>query len=183
MKNKNKDGEFNDDDEEASYYKAAAFPYFELKFGGGIKNFIIIHLLTGGSSYVGESSRNMKHGKTVSTKIIDKNTPITAIKFGPGITVYPFKNIHSPLNGLFIVTSFVEEIYEINHVIEINNSSNEILTSGGQIDLGKDWWISDVWSAGIEFGINYSTTWSALFEGKNDAKAIKFNAALRLVRR
>ena len=72
---------------------------------------------------------------------------------GLGITVYPFKDPTSPLNGIFLgigggldVSMARDDVY-----------AEDYCTVGGiftRYELGKDWWVSDTWSIGV--GVSFS---------------------------
>lgn len=163
-----------------SYYNAYAFPNLDFRFGAGFANLFIVHYTVGFTSYVGESSRNLMSGKTATEKIKDKNTTIFDFKFAVGTTFYPFRNINSSLNGLFFGIGAAIDDFSINHNVKIVNGSNEFSTLALNVELGKDWWISDLWSAGLGLSASYSIY---SLEENNDPEFAKLNIMFRIARR
>jgi len=154
------------------YYKFSGktFPMSEFKFGVGIANLAAIHFVFNIGFFAGSLDYNYEVyespcpiGKdcpetlNAPLYIDEKSNDASGIRtfFGLGTTFYPIQDKASPLNGLFIggavgYTAFVTMI----------NTCREESTGNGslsfQLELGKEWWISDHVSIG--FGIGFAHT-------------------------
>jgi hypothetical protein len=142
----------------------------EFKFGVGIANLAAIHFVFNIGFFAGSLDYNYEVyespcpiGKdcpetlNAPLYIDEKSNDASGIRtfFGLGTTFYPIQDKASPLNGLFIggavgYTAFVTMI----------NTCREESTGNGslsfQLELGKEWWISDHVSIG--FGIGFAHT-------------------------
>ena len=96
--------------------------------------------------------------------------------FGLGLSIYPFRNPESMLNGLYIGVSGGVEAFD-SHL----DDSFSIISNGGvytRFELGKDWWVSDTWSLGV--GIAYVNV--TVFEDGNDKEEHERNSISFFIR-
>ena len=96
--------------------------------------------------------------------------------FGLGLSIYPFRNPESMLNGLYIGVSGGVEAFD-SHL----DDSFSIISNGGvytRFELGKDWWVSDTWSLGV--GIAYVNV--TAFEDGNDKEEHERNSISFFIR-
>ncbi|OWV05692.1 MULTISPECIES: hypothetical protein [unclassified Fibrobacter] len=95
---------------------------------------------------------------------------------GVGFTFYPFRNPHSVMNGAFfsIANGFAFFGEDINHNKENLHQTFEMLDYEMQVEIGKDWWISDTWSVGLSIGYLYTFGASDDSENTFDSNVISF---------
>lgn len=154
---------------EQDEFSAWGFPSIDLRFGKSIENFVAVYFSFGGGLFKGEGSRR-KQDYSVTRTIVDnvlekEDKQLVGVmdetfdsygfyySMGLGITVYPFKDPTSPLNGIFLgigggldVSMARDDVY-----------AEDYCTVGGiftRYELGKDWWVSDTWSIGV--GVSFS---------------------------
>ena len=146
------------------------FPMSEFKFGVGIGNLAAIHFVfnigffSGSLDYKYEEFRSecalgAKCAETLekSRNVVENSRDAHGIRtfFGLGSTFYPIQDKASPLNGLFIGGSVGYTLF----ATMINAGKEEATGNGGvsfQLELGKEWWISDHVSIG--FGLGFAHT-------------------------
>ncbi len=151
-------------------YSGSTFPMSEFKFGVGIANLAAIHFVfnigffSGSMDYKYEMYKSLctlgeKCPETLdeSRTIDEKSKEAYSFRtfFGLGSTFYPIQDKTSPLNGLFIGGSVGYTLF-----LTMINACNEKATGNGgvsfQLELGKEWWISDHVSIG--FGLGFAHT-------------------------
>lgn len=91
---------------------------------------------------------------------------------GFGALVYPFRDIHSPLNGFFFGGSVG---YNAIAGVKLNHSHS--WTGFGktfELEIGKDWWINDQLSIGVGFTYAHSTLFMEKSKGAENAFALSF---------
>ena len=151
-------------------YSGYTFPMSEFKFGVGIGNLAAIHFvfnigfISGTMDYKYEVYQRpcplgvkcvevLDESRNIDEKSKDAYTFRTF--FGLGSTFYPIQDKTSPLNGLFIGGSVGYTLF----ATMINACNEEATGNGGvsfQLELGKEWWISDHVSIG--FGLGFAHT-------------------------
>ena len=151
-------------------FSGKTFPMSEFKFGVGIANLAAIHFIFNIGFFAGSLDYNYEVyqslcalGETCPETIDEsrninnksKNAYSFRTFFGLGSTFYPIQNKTSPLNGLFVGGSVGYTLFAT-----MINSCNEDATGNGgvsfQLELGKEWWISDRVSIG--FGLGFAHT-------------------------
>ena len=164
-------------------YNGFTFPMSEFKFGVGIANLAAVHFVFNIGFFAGSLDYNYEvyeslcaFGKTCpetideSRNINNKSRNAYSFRtfFGLGSTFYPIQNKKSPLNGLFVGGSVGYTLFAT-----MINSCNEDATGNGgvsfQLELGKEWWISDRVSIG--FGLGFAHTgliWKTLDSHSSD---------------
>ena len=157
---------------EVNYYEfdGYTFPMSEFKFGVGIGNLAAIHFVfnigffSGSLDYKYEEYQSpcaigikcaeiLDESRNIDEKSKDAYTFRTF--FGLGSTFYPIQDKTSPLNGLFVGASVGYTLF----ATMINSCVEEATGNGGisfQLELGKEWWISDHVSMG--FGLGFAHT-------------------------
>ncbi len=154
------------------YYEfdGKTFPMSEFKFGVGIGNLAAIHFVfnigffSGSLDYKYEMYQSpcglgAKCPETFneSRYIDEKSRDAYGLRtfFGLGTTFYPIQNKTSPLNGLFVGGSVGYTLF----ATMINSCVEEATGNGGisfQLELGKEWWVSDRVSIGFGFGFAHT---------------------------
>ena len=72
---------------------------------------------------------------------------------GLGFSVYPFRNPNHILNGAFIgYASGISAISTISKNSDLEYGQIGVFT---QFELGKDWWVSENWSAGVALSYSF----------------------------
>ncbi len=167
------------------YYEfdGKTFPMSEFKFGVGIANLAAVHFVfnigffAGSLDYkyevylsqctLGEKClENLDESRTIEEKSRDAFGLRTF--FGLGTTFYPIQDKTSPMNGLFVGGSVGYTLF----VTMINACDEETTGNGGisfQLELGKEWWVSDHVSIG--FGLGFAHTgfvWQTLDSHSSD---------------
>lgn len=157
---------------EVDYYEfdGYTFPMSEFKFGVGIGNLAAIHFVfnigffSGSLDYKYEEYQSpcaigIKCAETLekSRNVVENSRDAHGIRtfFGLGSTFYPIQDKTSPLNGLFVGASVGYTLF----ATMINACNEEATGNGGvsfQLELGKEWWISDHVSMG--FGLGFAHT-------------------------
>ena len=151
-------------------FSGKTFPMSEFKFGVGIANLAAIHFIFNIGFFAGSLDYNYEVyqslcalGETCPETIDEsrninnksKNAYSFRTFFGLGSTFYPIQNKTSPLNGLFVGGSVGYTLF-----VTMISSCNEDATGNGgvsfQLELGKEWWISDRVSIG--FGLGFAHT-------------------------
>ena len=167
-----------------------ALPIIDLRFGKSIGNMVALYSIFSTGIYQGEGS-HLRKSQDVS-RHYDRSGSLTSIDtmpksankkkddafafletFGLGLSIYPFRNPQSFLNGFYIGASGGVEAVDA-HL----DDSFSLISNGGiftRFELGKDWWISETWSLGVGFA--YVSV--AIFENgsdkeENDRKSISF---------
>jgi hypothetical protein len=164
-------------------YNGFTFPMSEFKFGVGIANLAAVHFVFNIGFFAGSLDYNYEvyeslcaFGKTCpetideSRNINNKSRNAYSFRtfFGLGSTFYPIQNKKSPLNGLFVGGSVGYTLFAT-----MISSCNEDATGNGgvsfQLELGKEWWVSDRVSIG--FGLGFAHTgliWKTLDSHSSD---------------
>ena len=145
-------------------FSAWGFPSIDFRFGWSFGNLVAAHFSFGVGLFKGEGITR-KQDYSVTRTIVDnvlesEKTELLGVKdetfdsygiygsFGFGFTVYPFRDLTSPLNGLFVgIAGGVDGSMARDDVY-----AQEYCTVGGvftRFELGKDWWVSDTWSIGV----------------------------------
>lgn len=157
---------------EVDYYEfdGYTFPMSEFKFGVGIGNLAAIHFVfnigffSGSLDYKYEEYQSpcaigIKCAETLekSRNVVENSRDAYTFRtfFGLGSTFYPIQDKTSPLNGLFVGASVGYTLF----ATMINACNEEATGNGGvsfQLELGKEWWISDHVSMG--FGLGFAHT-------------------------
>lgn len=160
-------------------YNGYSLPKIDFRFGPSILNLLAIHLTMGFSNYIGEAVEKDRLHSNSSNKIKDNENPLMNMWLGPGFTLYPFRDRNSPLNGSFISASVFMELVTFTQNYNLEDWDDEVLFYSAQLELGKDWWVSDAWSVGAALGVG-----GGLFRDYgNSAKMGRFLFTLRLVHR
>jgi len=167
------------------YYEfdGKTFPMSEFKFGVGIADLAAVHFVFNIGFFAGSldyryevyqspCGLGAKCTETFdeSRYVEEKSRDAYGIRtfFGLGSTFYPIQNKTSPLNGLFIGGSVGYTLF----VTMINSCVEETLGNGGvgfQLELGKEWWMSDHLSIG--FGLGFAHTsfiWQTVDSHRSD---------------
>lgn len=145
-------------------FSAWGFPSIDIRFGMSFGNLVAAHFSFGGGLFKGEGI-NRKQDYSVTRTIVDnvlesEKTELLGVKdetfdsygiygsLGFGFTIYPFRDLTSPLNGFFVgIAGGVD-----GTMARDDDYSQEYCTVGGvftRFELGKDWWVSDTWSIGV----------------------------------
>ena len=157
--------------DEQESFSAWGFPSIDIRFGRAFGNLVAVHFSFGGGLFNGEGERRKQDyavHRTVVDEVIEAEDKQLAgimdqtvdsygiyMSFGFGVTVYPFRDPSSPLNGLFVgiaggldVSMARDDVY-----------ATDYCTVGGvfnRYEIGKDWWVSDTWSIGVGFSFTKS---------------------------
>ena len=170
-----------------------ATPIIEFRFGKSIGNLVALYSIFSTGIYQGEGSHK-KMNRELSYRY-DRSGTLASIdtipngtkkkkdgalaffeSFGLGLSVYPFRNPESILNGLYIGASGGFEGFD-SHL----DDSFSLISNGGvymRFELGKDWWVSDTWSLGV--GIAYVNV--TVFEDGNDKEEHERNSISFFIR-
>ena len=168
-------------------------PVIEFRFGKSICNMVAMYTIFSTGIYQGEGSyRKTNRGlqshydHSGNLTLVDTIPEGTKKKkddalafmeaFGLGLSIYPFRNPESMLNGLYIGASGGVEAFD-SHL----DDSFSIISNGGvytRFELGKDWWVSDTWSLGV--GIAYVNV--TVFEDGNDKEEHERNSISFFIR-
>lgn len=151
-------------------YSGFSFPMSEFRLGVAVENLVAFHLdfnigfFAGTMDYSNEIYGNDCSTDGVCTEIrrIDEERDFEssdAYSFrtylGFGTTIYPFRDVDSPLNGLFVGGSVGYTLFgTFTNGISENTSGNGGF--GFELEIGKEWWVSDCVSFG--FGIGFAHT-------------------------
>lgn len=171
---------YNDDDSREhghSHYKAFSNPDIFFRVGRSFFNLLALHFTLGFSNYIASSNRELYDWQNTE-KITNRIASIFSGAFGIGFTLYPFRNYNSILNGLFIGFSHMQDLFLVVQNNKIATDRNDFSITMWQLELGKDWWLSDLWSIGASICGGYGTK-SPDNEDKVNAKRIQI--LLRLV--
>ena len=177
---------------QVDYYEfgGATFPMSEFKFGVGIADLAAVHFVFNIGFFAGSldykyevyhspCGLGVKCQETFdeSRYIDEKSRDANGLRmfFGLGTTFYPIQNKTSPLNGLFIGGSVGYALY----VTMINACNEESTGNGGvsfQLELGKEWWVSDHVSIGFGLGFAHSSfVWQTLdSHGSDNVVSLSF---------
>ena len=160
-----------------------SFPMSEFKFGVAIENLVAFHFDINIGFFSGTLDYfNEKYG----TICADDGTCAEFRRFeeesesessdahgfrtylGFGTTFYPFRDINSPLNGLFVGGSIGYTLF-----FTLSNGINEENCGNGgvgfELEIGKDWWVSDHISIGFGLGYSHSSfIWQTNDSHKSD---------------
>jgi len=142
--------------ERVGEYSGFGIPSIDLKFGFSIANIMTIHSAIGMSFYSGEgvySEAKYENGQLSSLdEYLDPDRWGGGFYGGLGFSVYPFKSPKSALNGFhFGYTAGVVTLVGESSCKDVNYEF-EVYGVGNEIEVGKDWWISDTWSIGVSAG-------------------------------
>lgn len=140
-----------DDAKEVRDYSYSGFSFLTMNFrfgrafGNAVALFFSMHL----NGYSGHLEGLSSDYGGILEAYDDDNMMMLNGAVGVGFSIYPFRNPDSPMNGFFIgcthLTSFTT----------FSDNTPDVVTGSflEQIEIGKDWWISENWSLG--FGISY----------------------------
>lgn len=145
----------NDDDE---YYDYEGFgaPAIESKLGISIANLFVLNGVFSMTVYNGKSKYTHKRNKNTQYSYGDDGESEKTDSYalgeyaGIGFSVYPFRSPNSLLNGFHIGVAsgfFATDFY----VYRSKKYDEQVFDCGvgTEIEIGKDWWISETWSIGM----------------------------------
>ena len=161
-------------------FSAWGFPSFDIRFGRSFGNLVAAHFSFGGGLFKGEG-KIRKQDYSVTRTIVDhvlesEEKELLGVKdetfdsygiygsFGFGFTVYPFRDLTSPLNGFFAGIMVGLDA----SMARDDNYAQEYCVVGGmytRFELGKDWWVSDTWSIGA--GLSFT---KLVYESENEGE-------------
>ena len=138
-----------------------SYPSFDFKFGKSIANLVVLHSQFELAVYSGEadyrySEKSYSDGVNifgVSFPKVNseekKSLDCYAFSFagGLGLMVYPFRNPRSVMNGFYVGFSSGMDIFLANS--KDSDGDIDLASAYTQYEVGKDWWVSETWSAGI----------------------------------
>ena len=138
-----------------------SYPFFDFKFGKSFANLIAVHSQFELAVYSGETDyrhtgKSYSEGvnilgihlpkiKTVEKKSLDGNGFYFAGGFG--LMVYPFRNPRSVMNDFYVGLSSGMDVFLVS--AEDSDGDIDLSSFFTQYEVGKDWWVSETWSAGI----------------------------------
>ena len=164
-------------------FSGFTFPMSEFKFGIAFENLVAFHLdfnigfFSGTLDFSNEKRTSICTSDGVCAEVrqtekerdsesSDANSLRTY--FGFGTTLYPFRDVNSPLNGFFVGGSVGYTLF----VTLSDGIGEEISGNGGfgfELEIGKEWWISDHVSFGFGFGFAHtSIAWKVNDSHKSD---------------
>lgn len=170
-------------------------PYIEYRFGKSIGNLVVLYSIFSGSLYRGNAEYFRTNygieylynqdGVLTSVDTLKRDTTLRkeeavgfSVSAGLGLSIYPFRNPSSLLNGLYIGASGGFEGFDANM-----EGSFSILSTGGifsRYEIGKDWWVSETWSIGVGFAYINVYVIESGEDGKGERQSI--NLFIRLTR-
>lgn len=175
-------------EEEVDYFEfgGGTFTLSEFKFGVALGNLIALHSVFNFGFYIGSTDYNYNMHKYGCTEdnlceeiVAGVRQPkaasgVNAYGFrtyvGFGTTLYPFQDKNSPMNGFFVGGSFG---YTLFLTLHDGGSDMEDATGNGgvgyELEIGKEWWISDYFSIGVGVGYAHNTLiWETVSSHKSD---------------
>lgn len=189
-------------DEKGSYeheFSGFTFPTFNFKFGTALANIIAFHtdfnigVFSGSMDYSDkEYHRHFKYDEEYYRPILDadsnriytsnwelsniekeSNDAVIARSYlGFGMTVYPFTEKESPMNGFFVGAS-VGYTFLVAMDTELDNSAGGI-GNGFEVEIGKEWWLNKHLSMGFAFTFAHSSMYIFDYEGSENTFGITF---------
>lgn len=182
-------------EKESSEFSGIALPTLDLRFGKSMGNLAALYfeldiaMLQGNGKYKETSYDNNTSDQIpvldqlpqhFEEEILNNNDAYGISGFaGIGVTFYPFRNPNSVMNGAFFSIAN-GPIINLATIKENRHDHKEIgmIGYGVQIELGKDWWVSDTWSIGVSAG--YMAI--ADFEDHDSSDANVFRILFRITR-
>jgi hypothetical protein len=160
-------------------YYGFSFLHSEFKFGYALGNVVAFHLVFNMGIYLGTVDYHEENFTTTCTKdgfchevrdLGRDEIPSSSDGYnfrtyiGFGSTFYPFRDKNSPLNGFFFGGSFGYTLFVM--------ASSDATGNGGigfQLELGKEWWVSDHFSIGLGLGFAHNgLVWKTVDSHRSD---------------
>lgn len=183
-------------EKESSEFSGFAIPTLDMRFGKSMGNLAALYFeldiatLQGRGKYKDTFYDNSASDRIpvldqlpqhLEEDIIKDNDAYGISGFiGIGVTFYPFRNPNSVMNGAFfsIANGPIFNFADIEDSSRRDNKEIGMIGYGVQIELGKDWWVSDTWSIGVS--ASYMTI--ADFEDHDSSDANVFRILFRITR-
>jgi len=171
------------DYEEVSF-QGFTFPLMDFRFGVAVGNLIAFYTEFNFTAYMGEADDTDincwgDHDCDVEDGS-DDNSVMTRTYVGFGMSLYPFRDTSSALNGFFIGGSIGYGAFFVygDELATVDASAN--LDWGFSVEIGKDWWVNDHLSLGVSAAYFHA---SPMMNVTGDDNAIHgFHILFRLTR-
>ena len=167
-------------------FEGISLPYAEIRFGGSIANTLSIYGMLGVGFGLGDFDYEDSQPYNSSSYDVKLSSDATLFRFvmGFGFEYYPVKDKESVLYGLFLGVSlglsFDEAFFDSDGRSSYRSDHQEgFLNYFARFEAGKDWWISDRWSAG--FALNYAIGSADDLDSENVGTDIKKSYASHVI--
>lgn len=165
-------------------YSGFSIPALELKLGRSVGNLLSMYFIMDLAIYnIGRSEFSSSveaEGHTIKkTSFKENDAPGASSYMGFGFDVFPFRNPNSPLNGLYIGTSFGPLMFTARMKGDAFDFS--LISFIEQIEIGKHWWINDTWSVGAS--LSFAWCYASLDEDDYEEVSVnKLQFMIKIIR-
>ena len=163
-------------------YYGGTFPTLELKFGTAFANLLAVHSVFNFGFYAGAmdyfyEQDNKDCAAEASCKYVPEKDEYEESSsdgysfrtfIGLGVTVYPFRDKESPLNGFFIGGAYG---YGMVAAMIVSGYEESCVNFGNsfQVEIGKEWWVNDHLSVGLGIGFAHTNlVWQTVDSHSSD---------------
>ncbi|MBP5246265.1 MAG: hypothetical protein J6Z31_00165 [Fibrobacter sp.] len=143
----------DDKDYEEASFQGYTFPLMDFRFGVAVANLLAFYTEFNFAFYMGDADDVSLYCDSYGDCDVDKGSDDNSIMarsyVGFGMSIYPFRDTSSVLNGFFLGGSIgygAEVVYGAD-LEEIAGEAN--LDWGFTVEIGKDWWVNDHLSIGL----------------------------------